>query len=183
MQRKITEARIPAIGRKLAVGRKRMGFIDDGKVHAVLDTNVVIYALEGLYKESHDPIELDSLEIIRLVERGVMAIAYNSALIAEYHKVGQKIILENRGDSTDLTYLINLLTNEPNAYPVRMLVDPQRVSPHPKDDILFDGLASSYLISNNLKHVDPAKLVKPSSYLQTLNPTDFLTKIKIDGII
>ncbi len=64
-----------------------------------------------------------------------------------------------------------------------MRVDPQRVSRHKNDDILFDGLATSYLISNNLKHVDPTILLQPSSYKATLAPSDFLTELRGLGII
>jgi hypothetical protein len=182
MPRQLAIGRVPAVGRKLAIGRKPIGFVSDGKVHAVLDTNIIIYALEALFKNSTaSQIEKDSLEIICLVEKDILVIGINAKLFAEYRKVAERIASESRTTSQDLGYIINLI--EKKAVSVRMLVDPQRVSPHKNDDILFDGLSTSYLVSNNLSDVDPSKLLRSSSYQATFTPSNFLKELRSKKII
>lgn len=182
MPRQLAIGRLPAAGRKLALGRKPVGFINDGKIHIVIDTNIVIYALEALFKKSNaTQIEKDSLEIIHLIERDIVVTGINAKLFAEYRKVAERIVVEFRATSQDLNYIMNLIENK--SVVVRMLVDPLRVSPHKNDDILFDGLGTTYLISNNLKHTDPSKLLMPSSYRVTLMPSVFLNAMRDNKVI
>jgi predicted nucleic acid-binding protein len=182
MPRQKAEGRVPAIGRKPAEGRVRWGFPEDDKVHAVLDTNVIIYALEALYKKQEaSQIEIDSLKILQVVSMGDIVVGINGALFAEYRSVAERKIAEGRANPSDANAIIGLI--ETKSVAVRLPIVHQRFSTHENDDILFDGLSTSYLVSNNLKHVAPAKLIRPSSYAKTLTPTDFIAEMIINGII
>ena len=182
MQRRLSLSRQLSIERKPAIGRKTIGFINDGKIHAVLDTNVIIYALEALFKKSAaSQTEKDSLEIVLLLEKRVLVIGLNSGLFEEYRKVAARMLAEQRIASHDLIYILNLV--EQNSVGVRRFVDPQRVSPHKNDDVLFDGLATTYLVSNNLNDVKPSKLYQPSSYHSTLSPYAFLNDLRNKKLI
>lgn len=118
---------------------------------------------------------------MKLIENGKLIVGVNVELFKEYRTVVDRKITEGRGTSLDASYIIGVLGKK-SVYP-RMLVDPERYSHHKKDDILYNGLSTAYLISNNLNHVYPSKLLRPSSYQKTLTPSDFLADLRRQGII
>lgn len=170
---------MPAIGRVPAVGRRPIGFVKDGKIHAVLDTTVPINAIWALRKgEIASQTEKDSLAIIEAVKNGKVMVAINGELYSEYQDKAQQHMTKGKIRPEDVAYVINILNS--NHVSVRVRVDPQRVSRDPDDDMLFDGLAADYLVSDNLKDVKPERLLPGiiSTHTTTLSSSDFVNLLK-----
>jgi predicted nucleic acid-binding protein len=181
MSRKPAKGRVPATGRVPAIGRKPIGFVEDGKVHAVLDTNVPINAIWALSKGDAAPqTEKDSLAIIEAVKNGRITIALNGELYREYQDKAKQHLATGEIRPGDVAYVINILNDDNNHVSVRVRVEPQRFSRDPDDDMLFDGLAADYLVSDNLKDVKPERLLPGviSPHTKTLSPSDFVELLK-----
>lgn len=77
-----------------------------------------------------------------------------------------------------MTYVMNIVSDGDNQAAFRVRVDAMRFSPDPDDDMLFDGPAADFLVSDNLKHVKPERLLPSvSPHTKTLSPTSFITLI------
>jgi hypothetical protein len=183
-------SRVPARGRERAsgrvpsVGRKPLGFVIDGKIHAVLDSNVIIYAAWGqsnqgasypIEKQHLEDIEKQCVEILGRLERGEFVIAVNGYLMDEYRKKLSEHLAKNGGlTSESVNWVMGIVSKD--VVGVRVHVDPRKFSRDADDDMLFDGLAADYLVSSNMKDVAPHRLLSGAvtTYVNTVSPSDFL---------
>lgn len=183
MQRKLARNRMIAVGRKPAMGRQIIGFINDNKIHVVLDTNVPINAIWALSKGmAATQTEKDCLTILNTINKKKIIIAINGKLYKEYQNKANEHLKTGKIKPEDVNFILKVLTD--NHVAIRLLVDPQKVSRDIDDDILFDGLTADYLISDNLKGVKPERLLpgRKTPYANTLSPSNFVDLLIIRKI-
>lgn len=156
--------RLPAINRRpVIIPRKVLGFQNDGKLHVVLDTNIIIYGLKAKSKEiGADSREKNCLKILKAWEEGRISVGFNHLLFKEYSKISEPGISE----------ILKLAEKSPF---LRMLVDPPDASKDKNDNHLFNGLSADYLVSENWKDIRPDKLKIFPPYKSIMKPEDFIS--------
>lgn len=184
MPRQLAGQRQIAIGRQpIPFPRRVVGFINDGKPHIIIDTNVFIDALEAKRKGNQsNEREKACLQILETWEKGLIVVGINHYLYSEYTNVSNRLVKEGRLSGADVSKYLGLAEK---STPHRVLVDQISYSPHKKDDILFDGLLNAnYLISSNWKDVSPDRLTRQiSTHMKIMKPEEFLTELKNLSIV
>ncbi len=170
--------RVPSTGRVPAIGRVRIGWPDDGKVRVVLDTNIIICALEGLKKSvSLNNKEHACIEIINRWKLGQFNIGMNGYLYAEYQKTGSRLVMERHILSTHFGELIKLIGDKAISN-FRVLVTKQHVSLNYNDDHLFDGLNGDYLVSEDKKDVVCEKVImRQANFRKLVTAEEFINAL------
>lgn len=177
MPRQIAHNRLPAIGRLPAINRKAIpNPPNDGKLIAILDTNVVV---DGLIAR-HEGRSADvCYKILEKLESNHFHLAMNSYLLEEYSRVlGGKATVKTKVNTTDVSELINYVTSY--GYFGRLLVDKDDISRDRDDNILFDGsqmLSANYLVTSDWNDLNPAKLKNKPGNVIIVKPADFIVLI------
>lgn len=179
--RKIANGRIPAEGRKPASGRILIGWPDDSKVRVVLDTNIIIYALEGFKKgASANDVEKSCCEIITQWYDGKFNIGLNCYLYAEYKSTCLKLLKAGKIQHTQLNRLLRAV-DEKAIKNFRLLVNKQHIARRHNDDHLFDGLSGNYLVSEDKNDVVCDMVInRQSSFAKVVTSTEFLKSLTVD---
>ena len=158
-----------AIGRKPAVGRVPIGFLADGKIHVVLDTNIVVNAL----KHEENQTQKDCKYIIKLWKDGRFELGINGLLFEEYRLTGEALAKKGIIKVPLFNDLIRLIGEK--AFSHRVRVEKQHVSKSYKDDHLFDGICADFLVSEDRKDVVCNKVMSAQAgYKNIVTASEFL---------
>ena len=146
------------------------------KIRVVLDTNVILNALivkSGRASTPNDE-EKACVLILERWKAGEITVGLNTSLKDEYERKLEEWAKKGnitRKDVTDIKAMIQ------NARYVRSLVDKPEAfkKANQKDDILFDGLSASYLVTTD-NGVKPEKMKINPPYGEIIKPSKFVAE-------
>ncbi len=165
-----------------AFGSRRINFGNDGKPHAVLDTNILLNAMWALQKGSGATAgEGACLQIIEAVADQRITIAMTSRVKEEYLRKAAEHAAKGKLRQTNVEKVLRVLDG-PNIVDFRFIVDHAgHVESDPDDDVLFNGLSAEYLVSAD-KHLfgRDVRRWNRSPYGRIMRPIEFVkTVLKI----
>lgn len=153
--------------------RKPVGFIDDGKLRVVLDTNIFINAV----KKEENQVQRNCMEVIELWKTDQFALGMQYILFEEYQKTGVALAQKGLIHNDIFNELMNLVREK--GFFHRVLVTKQHHAGSYKDDHLFDGLSADYLVSEDKKDVVSPKVISAqASYRNIVTAEEFLENIR-----